>query len=376
MKVNECMLHASLFVLKGLVCVAVSLPIPVNAAHADNRLPPYATELPVSRADVFAFEGDGVDRQSTLATLPGGGFVLVYTRFERGDMDTSVLRVARSADGYVVADSEALTFGGTVEDAPSFVTTQTGTWLYFASGDRNLNNITLWKSQLIGDAFSPPSRLPEVPGLGRLVQWPRWVGAGSEVFLTFRGEKSRPYWLRLKNGVAQTAPDALTSFGVAYPRVMPLEDHGCFFSYQKPPEGGYMATYFSVSSDCANWSSATPLSWPKPPGKPDVHDAYALPRLDAGMDIYYVYPSRKGPAAKFQIGFDLYRRAIMPDGRMGDEELLTARDAFNPFAPSVHRLADKTILVTFADIDENGENGVSSARMTLFKLADDAAKPK
>jgi hypothetical protein len=159
----------------------------------------------------------------------------------------------------------------------------------------------LWRSRLLDDSFSSPERLADVPGLQRQIQWPRWVQAGADVLLTFRGESSGPYLLRMRNGVAEGLPLLLTSFRVAYPRVVPMGDRGCLFSYQRRPRGGYMATYFSVSSNCSEWSLPTAVSWPKPPRKPDVHDAYALPRQDGGVDLYYVYPSRKGPNSQFEI---------------------------------------------------------------------------
>lgn len=373
---HACLRMKSHLLIAGVICLGSLLPsLQANGAAAEARLPPPAQMLPVGKANVFSFdEGEGVDRQPTLAPLPGGGFLLVYARY--GDMDSSVLRVLTSRDGSTISSAETLAFGGEIEDAPSFVTAREGTWLYFASGDSNLGNVKLWRSRLVGRSFSAPDRLADVPGLRRLTQWPRWVDAGPDVLLTFRGEKSVPHWLRLKEGMTQHAPIPLASFGVAYPRVVPTADHGCFFSYQRPPEGGYMATYFRVSPDCSKWSPPTALSWPEPPGKPDVHDAYALPRLDAGVDIYYVYPSRKGPGARFQVGFDLYRRAVMADGSLGAEERLTARDELNPFAPTAHRLPDGTILVTFSDIHANGADGVSSARLALFKLARDAAAPQ
>jgi hypothetical protein len=131
-----------------------------------------------------------------------------------------------------------------------------------------------------------------------------------------------------------------------------------------------------VSPDCASWSPSFELSPPRPPNKPDVHDAYALPRADEGVDVYYVYPSFKGEGAKFPVGFDLYRRSVMVDGRIGPEELLTERVQFNPFAPSAHRMPDNTILVSFSDIQEYGESGVSRAHLTLFRLETDAPAPK
>src|SRR5690606_12840897 len=150
---------------------------------------------------------------------------------------------------------------------------------------------------------------------------------------------------------------------------------GCFFSYQRPPEGGYMATYVSVSKDCAKWSPPVPIAWPDAPNLPDVHDAYALPRQDAGVDLYYVYPSFKGDDAGFRVGFDLYRRAIGVDGTFGPEQLLTERKEFFPFAPSAHRLADGSVLVTFSDIEATGPEGVSSAVISAFVLGSDAPAP-
>ena len=330
----------------------------------------------VGRTDVLAFEpGPGVDRQVAYAPLPGGGFVLVYSRYEHGDVDSSAMRVAVSPDGSTLSSDAPLTFGGALEDAPAIVTTDDGTFLYFASGDAQGDNIEPWRAELAGTTFAPPQRLPDVPGLEKLIQWPRWVDAGDAVFLTFRGQGADPSWVRLQDGEPPGEPRALATGAVAYPRVVPMTGGGCFFSYQRPPDGGYMATYFSVSDDCTDWSPPVALAWPEAPNKPDVHDAHALPRLDAGVDVYYAYPARKGPDARFDVGFVLYRRAVMPDGRMGPEERLTMRDAFNPFAPTAHRQPDGTVLVTFSDIHAVGGNGVSSARMTVFQLPGDAVAP-
>ncbi len=351
-------------------------PTALIAESAVARLPDPVETLPVGKSDVYAFEETaGVDRQPTIASLPGGGFVLVYSRYERGGMGSSRMRIVRSTDGHNLSSSEVLNFGAEIEDAPSFVTLGDSTWLYFASGDADLGNVKLWRTRLLDDQrFASPERLPDVPGLQRLIHWPRWVGTGSAVFLTFRAAQSRPYWLRLKDGSTPEPAQQLSSLGVAYARVVPMTG-GCVFSYQRPPEGGYMATYVSLSPDCSTWSPITAVAWPDPPGKPDVHDAYAFPRSDQGVDLYYVYPSRKGPGARFPIGFDLYRRAVMPDGRMGPEEALTARDEFTPFAPTAHRLVDGSILVSFSDIHASGNQGVSSARLSLFQLSGDAVAP-
>lgn len=371
-----CLRIKPLFVVAALVAPGLLLSTTwAGDGKAQERVLPAVATLPVGKAEVVAIgEGHGVDRQPTLAVLPDGGFVLVYANYARGDIASSGLRVVTSSDGRTLSASDALGFGGDVEDAPSLVSIRDGTWLYFSSGDRALGNLQVWRSRLVGTAFSSPEPLVDVPGLRRLTQWPRWVDAGQDVFLTYIGNP-QPLWLRMGDGVTPQPPVSLAPFAVAYPRVVPMAGGGCFFSYQKPPEGGYMATYYSVSADCRHWSPPAALSWREPPHKPDIHDAYALPRQDAGVDVYYVYPSRKGTGARVAVGFDLYRRAVMADGRLGPEQALTERDALYPFAPTAHRLPDGTILVTFSDIHARGDHGVSSARLMAFKLAADAPAP-
>ncbi|ANB17266.1 Hypothetical protein I596_1236 [Dokdonella koreensis DS-123] len=346
-----------------------------RAADAGAARPlPVASRVPVGREDVVALgSGAGVDRQATLATRRSGGFVLVYARFQDGDLDSAQLRQVVSETGDALSDPRPLSFGHGVEDAPAFIDVGGRTWLYFASRETDTGSIGLWRSRLDEGTFAPAHRLDAIEGLTRLVQWPRWVAAGSDALLTFRGLTSVPTWLRLEDGLKPGPAMVPAAVGVAYPRVVPLGNRGCFFSYQRPPEGGYMATYYRVSADCARWSDAAPLAPPPPPNKPDVHDAYALPRPDGGVDVYYVYPSFKGPDARFAVGFDLYRRSVRPDGRLGPEQRLTDRTAFNPFAPSAHRLQDGTVLVSFSDILENGADGVSRAQLTVFRLKDDAA---
>lgn len=364
----------------GLLMLYLLLGVVSSSAHAGEigtaRSLQVAAQLPVGVTDVVTFaEETGVDRQSAVLPSESGGFLLIYSEYEQGGMDTSRLNVVVSMDGGATSSSIPLTFGGRVEDAPALISNADGDWLYFASSDPDLSNIELWRASIVDGRFSSLQRLADIDGLSTMNQWPRWVSSGQDVLLTYRGRKSVPTWLRLVDGVTPGAPVTLGSEGVAYPRVVPMQDEGCFFSYQHEPEGGYMATRYQVSRDCMRWSQSTELSPAKPPIKPDVHDAYALPRRDGGVDIYYVYPSYKGSDALFPVGFDLYRRSVTAGGLAGPEQLLTERLTFNPFAPSAHRLADGTILVTFADILEIGPIAVKHANLTLFKLRADAPLP-
>lgn len=93
----------SRLIIALVFCLGSLLP-PAHAEELEivGRLQPPARDLPVDRADVVSFvEGNGVDRQPALATLPDGGFVLVYSRYARGDKRVPPLQPRTSA-GYVM----------------------------------------------------------------------------------------------------------------------------------------------------------------------------------------------------------------------------------------------------------------------------------
>jgi len=283
--------------------------------------------------------------------------------------------MARSADGASIGESSPVSFVAGAEGFPAMVIANGRQWLYFASGGEY--GLKLWRVPVSDDgSFAAPQALPPIAQLDRLAQGPRWVSFADSLGATFRGPGSIPMWARSADGVHWGTSVSLADVAVAYPRVVPMGPSGCFFSYQRPPEGGYMATYTSVSKDCAQWSSTVPIAWPAAPNRPDVHDAYALPRVDGGVDLYYVYPSLKGDGARFAVGFDLYRRAVGPDGTFGVEQLLTTPKDFFPFTPAAHRLANGNVLVTFADIQVVGETAVSTATISAFVLPSDAPPPR
>ncbi|MBD8635425.1 hypothetical protein [Stenotrophomonas sp. CFBP 13725] len=334
---------------------------------------PEPASLPVGRHATWASDAPaGVDRQATVLPQDDEGFLLVYAQYAGGDMDSSRLMQIRSPDGRHVSPPIPLSFGSTLEDAPVLARSGDQAWLYFAASEGDYRNLKLWRAQVNREGFLQPQRLPHVQGLKMLTQSPRWVRAGEDLFLTFRGSGSGPQWLSLRGGHSPAAVTTLVDTAVAYPRVVPMGGGGCFFSYQRVPEGGYMTTLYRVSPDCRTWAEPIELAPATPPNKTDVHDGFALPRPEGGVDVYYVYPSFKGSSAPFPVGFNLYRRAIDVHGAQGPEQLLTDPISYNPFAPSAHRMADGTVLVTFSDIQQSSDQGVSKARLTLFRVAGDA----
>jgi hypothetical protein len=146
-------------------------------------------------------------------------------------------------------------------------------------------------------------------------------------------------------------------------------------SHQRPEEDGHMATWLQFSEDGNAWSEPEPLFWPDPPRRPEVHDAFALPRADHGVDVYYIHAANRGTAVAPRGAFDLYRRAIFGPGRFGPVQQLTAPDGIEPLAPTAHRLASGAVLVGFADIlaRKTGETGyVVESQLVLFRLPGDA----
>lgn len=352
--------------------LASTLPADTPSSSRASTLPGPAS-LPVGRHATWASDAQaGVDRQAAVLPQADGGFLLVYAQYADGDMDSSRLMQIRSPDGRQVSPPIPFSFGSTLEDAPVLASSENQAWLYFAASEGDYSNLKLWRALVTHEGFLQPQRLPDVPGLKMLTQSPRWVLAGEDLFLTFRGSGSRPQWLTLRGGHTPTAATTLVDTAVAYPRVVPMGRKGCFFSYQRVPEGGYMTTLYRVSPDCRTWAEPIELAPATPPNKTDVHDGFALPRPDGGVDVYYVYPSFKGSSAPIPVGFNLYRRAIDVHGAQGPEQLLTDPTTYNPFAPSAHRMADGSVLVTFSDIQQNSDQGVSKARLTLFRVAEDA----
>jgi hypothetical protein len=121
----------------GLMFLVCALPFAkARDGTRSSRIPPAAEAIPVRKADVLSFSGgEGVDRQPALAPLPNGGFILVSSSYSGGDMDASTLHTLVSSDGSTVSEPSALNFGGKAEDAPAFITTPQGSWLYFVSSE-------------------------------------------------------------------------------------------------------------------------------------------------------------------------------------------------------------------------------------------------
>ena len=209
-----------------------------------------------------------------------------------------------------------------------------------------------------------PLQLPS--GVASLLSWPRFIeGADGGVWLAYRDGASVPSLSRAADGATFAA-------GAAVPPVEPgaMAAVGQFASgalayVSQAPEGGApMISRVRTSMDGVQWSAAQRVT----DAAQNVHDTFVFPRLDGDVDLYFIYPAGGR-------GFSLFRRALSATGALGPEQRVTDVTLGDPSKPSVHRLADGAVLLTFADIVERSPQGwPSRQQLVLARLPGDAPR--
>lgn len=362
--------------------LSTCLLIARSGVHADNPdatpimplasldMIPEAVQLPVTHEGTLAIGIEGRnDKQGTLHVRADGGFRFVYTSGIGTDIDDLRLFSIHSPDGTHVQRPEPLSLlESKVVTSPSFVRSGDKDWLYFTSGNTTEDTPQVWRAAFDGHRFGEPESLPMIPELKRMTGWPHWITHDNEIIVSFRNQRSRPYW-GVQTSSLSVEPQLIEDIGAAYVRVVPMTGGGLLFSYQARVEAGNTLTFIRFSEDGRSWSPSEPVTVPEPPSWPEVHDAYALPRRDGGVDLYYSYPS---PKRRVRGGFDLYRRALLGPGSKGPEQRITEPEDFDPYSASAHRLADGSVLVTFSKILTTSSRGVEKAQLHLVRLLDDA----
>lgn len=349
----------------------VALGDAVGGGCAVEPLPvPVVDQLPASASQSLALGVPGRnDRQGTLYQGEDGGFTLVYESGIGAELESSELHVVTSPDGTRVCGPTPITrLPGANVHVPAFVELAGETWLYFASGTSRADPPLLWRVSFDGRDFSTPQRVADIPGLARVLGWPRWTTHEGRLVVSFRDRRSRPHWA-VHDPDQPAQPVQIGDLGAAYVRVVPMTGGGWLLSYQRPAPEREFLTYVRISEDGEAWSEPEPVTRPVAPNHVNVHDAFALPRTDRGVDLYYIYPSpREGtPPA----GFDLYRRAVLGPGEFGPEQRLTDPADFRVYVPSAHRLRDGRVLLTFSNIITK-LGCVGEARLHLAMLPGDA----
>ncbi len=350
----------------SLLLLLVTMPVtPAHSAELSQ-----ASHLPITLSTSVAVGIAGRnDKQSTLLEHADGSFDLIYRSGKGTDIEDLQLYRIKSPDGVSLdAPHRLRLLDRPIVTSADFVTVDERTWMYFVSGETLRGPPEIWRAPVSAEGFGNPESLPAIADLSRMTGWPQWVEYKEGVSLSFRNRRSRPYWGLSATGTAWQ-PRQLEDVSAAYVRVVPMPGGGWLLTHQHPTAKGNILTYAQFSQDGESWSAPEAVSLPQARHWPDVHDAFALPRSDHGIDLYYVYP---GPKKHTRGGFNLYRRALLGPGNVGPEQALTEPEDFDPYSVSAHRLRNGGVLLTFSNILDSDNRGVSEAQLHIAKLAGDA----
>ncbi|MEZ4260732.1 MAG: hypothetical protein R3B36_16780 [Polyangiaceae bacterium] len=237
-----------------------------------------------------------------------------------------------------------------------------GDYLYFASSTGLSSRPVVSRARLaaLGERVAVA-----VTGVDTLLGWPHFNAWGARTAVAFRDGTSAPHLALSVDGVAFSAPVAVSEPG-ALANAVDLGGGALLFSYQRPVGGEPMVSFFRTTTDGVAFSPEARVT----ANASNVHDTSALPRPGGGVDLYYIYP--KGP-----LGFTLFRRAVSAAGALGPEETVTTPGLGEPSKPVAARAPDGTVLLAYADITARdvttGEP--TTQELTIARLQGDAPPP-
>lgn len=111
-----------------------------------------------------------------------------------------------------------------------------------------------------------------------------------------------------------------------------------FVTWQEADDGWLFTSYVQISHDDGETYDA-PIT--VAPESDNVHDAYVVARLDAGVDLYYLRDGGVG-------AFNVFRRPLSDDGVLGAEQRVTAIGLGHVEKPQARRLPDGRLTLAFA----------------------------
>lgn len=297
--------------------------------------------------------GLDLDVASAIAVAPDGAVELVFDSFG-GSFAGSELWTSASTDGRRFAAPRPTGFTRhPFEASPSFVRGV----LYFAGADALSGAATLYRAGV--------GRADAVRAIESLLSWPRIYAWGDRVALVYRDAASRPMIAWGDDAASLGAPVVVSEGGAAMATLGVFADGSLAYAYQHPVGAEPMVSFVRRSSDGTAWSEPVRVT----DAAGNVHDTTLVARADGGLDLYYVYPA---PAGRFA----LFRRAMAADGRMGEEERVSADALGEPSKPEGARVADGRVLIAFADIAARGPSGEPSGQeLVLVSLPSEAPPP-
>lgn len=180
-------------------------------------------------------------------------------------------------------------------------------------------------------------------GTSAVPHWPQATGlADGRVLLAFvESQKAAWFGVSDRSGtrfVVRPAPTEQTEFRGVLLHVGTTKAGAWVLTHQVADASWAFRSYVQISHDeGATWSRPRSVH----ETDPNVHDAFIVPRLDAGADLYYL---RAGDTADLHV----HRRALHEDGSLGPEQVVTAPAVGHTEKPQPRRLADGRLGMTFA----------------------------
>jgi hypothetical protein len=191
-------------------------------------------------------------------------------------------------------------------------------------------------------SLEPPTDVA-IDGTSVLPYWPQATGLDDgRTLLAFVEAQTRAF-LAVGDGVrfaTKPSPVPLSSVPMrgVLAHVGTTTEGAWVFAHQVADARWSFRSFVQLSRDeGATWSAPIQLR----PSQEDVHDAYPLRRKSGGADVYYLRASEPG-------AFNVHRRALAEDGRLGPEQVVTAPAVGHIEKPQPRRLPDGRIALAFA----------------------------
>jgi hypothetical protein len=212
------------------------------------------------------------------------------------------------------------------------------TWIYYSEANNLKDTANNFRANLKDNKLINIQRVNLKKQL-RLIFWQKYYSLpNGNIVMVYRSGKGM-FFSKSKDGVNFEEPIQITKFRSSMPFFLALTDEHYMFSFQNAGHRkGAMKTNFVYSDDSGKtWSDSIVLS----PPETNAHDTYLFKRLDGKVDAYYIFPIGKWR------GFSLFRRCIKSDYSLGDNQLIIEKEFGNLAKPSVFRLHNDEILLTF-----------------------------
>ena len=294
--------------------------------------------VPITSTTAIAVStGTPMDYDSAFFVDPANGdWVIVLDRFTSPTRLRAELCVARSTDHASFGPAVVLPISGTemVQGGPSAAVLADGTYLYFMHGDRE-RVLHLARASFDGSGFGAPVDLTLDDSSSGFDAWPIAVPwKNGTIALAYNHFGLAQGELASGDGLAFGTPQTLGT-GVQG-RVATFADGGIVFTEQTgvAPQ----MVHVRVSRDGTTWTSPAAVTT-----RANVHDATPFRRASGGVDLYYISSD-----VTDHDGFSIFRRSVDETGALGPEQRLSDASAGSLTQPHPHRLADGSIVVTFA----------------------------